>query len=87
MHVNAVTTQWDMAMRRSIRLIALTATALVMTAVAVAALLGTEATVARADAKCATACNATHDQCMKASSDSYTCDNQRNQCLKKCVGG
>jgi len=51
------------------------------------ALIGSSATPAHADAKCAAACNANHDQCMKSSNDRYSCDSQRNQCLKQCYGG
>lgn len=42
---------------------------------------------ARADAKCAAACNAAHGQCLAKTNDRYSCDSQRNICLKSCTPG
>ena len=58
-----------------------------LAAMAGVSLLNTASTVAHADDKCAATCNATHDQCMASTHDNYTCDTQRNQCLKTCSGG
>jgi len=59
----------------------------VIGAAAIAVLLGVNLTPAHADAKCAAACNAAHDQCLASSHDRYACDGSRNQCLKTCGGG
>ena len=52
-----------------------------------AALIRSGSGPAHADAKCAATCNATHDQCLASTNDRYTCDSQRNQCLKSCGAG
>jgi len=42
---------------------------------------------AHANAHCAATCNTQHDQCLAKTNDRYTCDSQRNMCLKSCGGG
>ena len=74
-------------MRITAPFIAWTAAAILAAGIGLAVLIGPAATPAHADAKCAATCNVSHDQCMKASNDRYTCDSQRNQCLKSCSGG
>jgi len=67
--------------------IAWTAAALVAAGIGLAALLGSGATPAHADAQCAAKCNAAHGECMKPYPDRAKCDTERNICLKACGGG
>ncbi len=74
-------------MSRTRRWIIMVAAGAVLAVLAGSTLLGSGPTPARADDQCAATCNTTHDQCMASTNDRYTCDSQRNQCLKTCSGG
>lgn len=67
------------------RWIGLAVAAALLAAAAGGVLVRTGSTVAHAAEQCAATCNTAYDQCMKTTNDRYTCDSQRNQCLKACV--